>query len=135
MALQNNSIGRFDFIALHGRLQPPREHLEITQRAAVDGTQITKFGKKGVPFQMVSRVDATTYQSARQLARFYLLLINSNPQTLVQAGISSDAEGYRVQVLSVEPLRIAQIRGASGGRHFPSLGWIEATWTLIAIEN
>lgn len=133
MALDTNSIGNFAFIALHGDPAPPREQLEVSARPAVEGVTVTRTGKRGVPFRMRSQVDQASYETARATYRQYVDLIRDDPQVLIQGGVVSTSEFYKVQVLDVRAVRIGPIKSASGGLNSPSLGWLECDWDLIAI--
>ena len=133
MALDTNSIGSFSFIALLGDLVPPREQLEVSARPAVEGVTVTRTGKRGMPFRLRSQVDQASYAAARATYRQYVDLIRDDPQVLIQGGVVSTSEFYKVQVLDVRAVRIGPIKSASGGLFAPSLGWLECDWDLIAI--
>lgn len=133
MALGTNSIGDFTFIALLGGREPPREQLEIEARPSVDGLTIIRTGSRGTPFRLRSQVDAASYNGAWTTFRQYLALIKSDPVVLTQGGIVSTAEGFKVQVLNVHPVKIGPIKSASGGLNTPSLGWLECDWDLVAV--
>lgn len=135
MALGTNSLGDFSFIALLGNREPPRQQLEIEARPSVDGLTIIRTGSRGTPFRLRSQVDAASYNAAWTTFRSYLGLISADPVVLTQGGIVSTAEGYKVQVLDVRPVRIGPIKTASGGLNAPSLGWVECDWDLVAVTQ
>jgi hypothetical protein len=137
MALLDNSIGAHRFIAIYGVPEPPREVLELDERGGTDGTEITKLGIKGRPFQLVTHVDAVSYNFARSTFDQYRLLIADPPVDLIVGGVNSSAANppYKVKVLNVTPIRIDRIAGAVGGLNAPSAGWLECAWDLIAIPN
>lgn len=131
--MAKNSIGSFEFIALQGSLAAPREMVAVDQRPGVNGTELTKLGKKGEPFQMVSQVDAPNYDAARALYLQYLDLVGANPVDLVQGGKGIAGEAYSVAVLGVEIGRISPISRSVGGLNSPSNAFLECLWTLIAV--
>lgn len=133
MAVTTNSIGNFSFIALLGDPMPPREQLEVAARAAVEGVTVTRTGKRGVPFRLRSMVDQESYTAARATYLQYVDLIRDNPQSLIQGGIDSTSQQYKVQVLDVRAVRIGPLKSPVGGLNSPSLGWLECDWDLIAI--
>jgi hypothetical protein len=133
MALGDNYIGDFRFIALLGNREPPRQQLEIEARPSVDGLTIIRTGSRGTPFRLRSQVDAASYNAAWTTFRQYLNLTNSDPVVLTQGGIVSTSEGFKVQVLDVRPVRIGPIKTSSGGLNAPSLGWVECDWDLVAV--
>lgn len=135
MALGTNQIGDFIFIALLGQREPPRQQLEIEARPSVDGLTIIRTGSRGVPFRLRSQVDQGTYNGAWTTFRSYLALINADPVAMVQGGINSTAEGFKVQVLDVRPVKIGPIKSSSGGLNAPSAAWLECDWDLVAIAN
>lgn len=135
MALTTNKIGAFTFIALMGERVPPAQVNAIDSRAGVQGEEFTLLGKKGQPFAVVSQVDADDYNAAWTTFNSYLAACASDAVEMIQGGISTVAEGYKVKVLAVTPVRIITIRGASGNKQAaaPNTGFVEARWDLIAV--
>lgn len=135
MPVTTNSIGDFSFIALLGQREPPRQQLEIEARPSVDGLTIIRTGTRGAPFRLRSQVDAASYNAAWTTFRSYLALIAADPVAMIQGGINSTAEGFKVQVLDVRPVKIGPLKTPVGGLNAPSLGWLECDWDLVAIAN
>jgi hypothetical protein len=133
MTLTDNSIGDFDFLALIGNPVPPVERVSIDQRPAIDGTTITRDGNRGAPFSMMSRADALNYGAAIQRFQEYVQSCGGKPVTLIQGGVSSDARGFKVVVLSVQRLRAASLSRSIGGAYGGAI--LECRWDLIAIAN
>jgi hypothetical protein len=153
MALTDNKIGDFDFLALIGNPLPPVEAVSIDQRPAVAGTSVTRgaplrdeFGdvqidnqgnpiraKQGQPFVMMSRADAANYAAAIQLFDLYVQSCGANPVTMLQGGVSSDSRGFKVVVFSVQRLRAVSVSRSVGGVYGGAI--LECRWDLIAIAN
>jgi hypothetical protein len=133
MAL-DNKLGPHTFLGLTGDISPPKEVVSADERPAVNGTELTKEGQKGRPFVMVSWVDAESYDAARADALEYRDLIGAEPVEMVVGGVSSNLEGYKVAVLDVQA-KASALAASKGGLNAPSLGLVEAQWTLIAIAN
>lgn len=134
MAFLQNSIGRFNFTGLTGTLSPPREIVSLDERPAVNGTELTKEGTKGRPFQVETWYDVASYAAARALGLEYRELIGGEPVELVKADVSSFLEGYSVAVLDVQ-YEATALAGSVGGLNPPAYGMVRAQWTLIAISN
>jgi hypothetical protein len=137
MALLDNKIGTEEFVSIIGTWIPPAEQVEVDQRPGVDGTQVTKVGKKGRPFTVLTRVDTNDYPAAHDALQRYQGLIDGEPITMIQGGVSSDTLGFKVQILDVQPRRIQAIKNPSGAgaKSSDGTGWIEAVWQLIGIAN
>lgn len=137
MALPENSIGPYNFVTLLGQVLPLRETLEMDQRGGVDGTEFTKLGEKGQPFQIVSQVDSESYDNAWQTLHGYRSLISDPPKELVVHNTPFSTFGYNVKVLAVNPLPNSPraIRSVTGGLFPPSRAWLECVWDLIAVKN
>jgi len=137
MPLLDNKIGEKNFIALLGNVIPPTEMVEIDQRPAVDGTEVTRTGSKGKPFQMLSRVDTRNYADCHYLVDEYKTLIGDEPVDLVQGGVSMASRGFKVVVLNVEMFRALAISAAVGANLQLSQprGLLECRWDLIAIAD
>lgn len=137
MALQNNSIGAFDFITLLGQVVPPSYQVLTEDRPGVDGTEFILAGNKGRPFSLVSQVDCASYTAALLTFDFYLGLKVVAPVPLIQAGVLSFSRGFLVKVINVElmPGSPKTIRGAVGNKLGPSpnQGFLECRWDLVAV--
>ena len=134
MALRDNRIGDFEFISLRGAMERPKLRISIDVRPGVDGVELVQSGKHGEPFQLMSFVDAETYESGRAEARAYESLIGEDAVTLVVGGVSSVDEGYKVVVLNVRDAQVMPCRRAIGGLRENSQAVIRAIWDLIAVE-
>lgn len=135
MALHENSIAGFQFISLEGELAPPAHQIVTDDRPGVDGSEHTLVGKKGRPFSLLSRVDVADYAAAKSKFAGYRLLIEFDAVALIQGGVSTTGEGYKVKVLDVIARRMFTIRGATGYRiDATSQGFLEAEWILQAVE-
>lgn len=130
--MAENSIGEFLFLEIRGEVIPTREQLEMDQRNGINGTEFTLTGTKGEPFQLLTRVDAPSYPDALQFAQDYGSLIELGAQDLILHDVLFTQQ---VKVLKVTPVRIHAIRSGIGGIFYPSLGWIEAVWDLIAVDR
>ncbi len=131
MAL-THSIGRFTFLGLSGEVSPPKEIVSADERPAVNGTELTKEGTKGRPFIMFSWVDAESYASAHNRGLEYRELVGGDPVELIQADCAFSLAGFKVAVLDVT-YKATAIGTSHGGLNPPSLGYLEAQWTLLAI--
>lgn len=136
MALKDNSIGTFQFIALIGEPIAPTQRVMLDDRPGVTGTEVTLLARKGRPFQLISQVDAVDYDDANDLYLSYRETIEQDALELTKGGISTLAsDNYNVKVIDVVPLRILPIRGAVGNKiaSTGNQGFCECQWTLIAV--
>ncbi len=130
MSLLDNSIGDFAFLALAGEIEPPREILEIEERAGIQGSEVTRMGAKGRPFVLQSRVDLQSYEEAKTLLDDYLGLVGADPVSVTQGGVTSQ---YLFIVLNINVLRIPPVAGGVGGFNSNPRALLECRWTLLAI--
>ena len=130
-----NSIGQFEFLALHGNVEPLKEQTVVLSRPGVTGVAVWKTGTRGVRFTLRSVVDAESFEAARQLFADYKGSIGQDPVELVWSDLSLAGEGFQVIVLDVRPANIRGILGGVGGLNSPSLGWCECDWDLVAVTN
>lgn len=133
MALLDNSIGAETFLGIRGPLAPAKEILSLDERPGVNGTEVTKEGKKGRPFTVRTWVDAASYEAARTKFIDYTDLIGTDAAILIRGGVSSLAEGYRVIILDVREVYIGKIVPGPGGLNAPSAGYIECDWDLLPV--
>ena len=130
-----NSIGEFQFLALHGDPEPLKEQTVVLARPGVTGVAVWKTGVRGVRFTLRSVVDAESFEAARQLFADYKGSIGQDPVSLIWSDLALDGEGFQVIVLDVRPASIRGILGGVGGLNPPSLGWCECDWDLVAVTN
>lgn len=127
------SIGAFQFFTLIGTPEPPKRDLEIIARQGVNGVAVWDTGTRGHPFTVRSQVDQRDLEHAWTTWHEYVAEIGE-VRPLYWASITP--VNYKVLIKDVTDHRIKPIApGSSGGYHFPSLAWLEATWTLIAIPE
>ena len=136
-----NQFGNFRFVAFHrpeDRGAPPvlcTEETEIIQRPGIDGTGVIRLGRKGVAFQMRSVVDAPSFDGAVWLADQYRRSRGLGPYGIIWGGVNFAANYGTVYVpLDVQIIKCRRIGAAVGGLFAPSLGLVEAVWTMIPIE-
>jgi hypothetical protein len=116
MAVATNSIAQFFFCSLEGNPVPPYELVGEEDRPGVLGTEFQLMGTKGEAFQLVSKADVDSYEEARQLLRYYQDLTKQGAVELVQGGISSTDENYKVKVVRVSQMWCGPIVGAVGNK-------------------
>ena len=133
MAYLENKIGDFPFVSLAGEIIPPAEACVLSDRPGVDGTEKILVGNKGQPFQMVSQVDAESYAAGMIYVDSYKALIAGDAVTLVQGGVNCDGRGFKVHVCGVQASCRVITTPVGNKIHPPSLGWVTATWQLIAV--
>lgn len=139
MALQDNSIGAFDFITLLGQVVPPSYQVLTEDRPGVDGTEFILAGNKGRPFSLVSQVDCASYTAAVATFQNYLGLKVVAPVPLIQGGVNYLTYAILFKVVNVElmPGSPKTIRGAVGNKLGPSpnQGFLECRWDLVAVPT
>lgn len=134
MAIATNRIGTFGFSALLGNPIVPRMLVAENDRPGSAGTEFMLVGKKGDRFVLISHVDTDTYEDARDLYPKYLALTASGALELVQGGVSSTDQNYKVKVVDVIQLDAKQLRGACGNRQSnQSLGFLVCRWELKSV--
>lgn len=130
-----NQIGPFPFLDLVGGVVLPQESAEVLERPGVDGVGLKFLGRRGRPFTLHSRVDAQSLEDAHVAGRNYQQLVNNGIlYSVAQHDVDYTNFGVEFAVLAVENLRIRAAWILRGGLFPPSLGWIEADWTLVALE-
>lgn len=140
MARKEYKIGNFDFLTIDGVPMPPQELLALDQRHGVDGTEITRLGKKGEPFQLQTTRDYATYGTCFEFLKNYLDMIGDGPKDLLLADQDVSAFGYRVNVLKVRSIRITRVAASVGGlvagppAEGVMIGYMVCLWDLIATE-
>lgn len=135
-----NQLGNFYFVALHGptdRGTPPTllaEQVETHQRPGVDGTAIIKLGRKADAFQMRSVVDTPSFAAAVYLASQYMTYQGQGPYGLIWGSVNFLSEFNVLYVpIKIEITKVRRLSCAAGGLYPPSLGLVEALWTLQPI--
>ncbi len=136
MAIPVNLIKGSYFMSLVGQIEPPRAMLEVDQRGGVDGSEILRTGKRGVPFTLVSTVDCSSYADGQWIFKneYQQLWIEADAGNLVQSDYDVSTDGYYVKVLGVRMLSLRQARVIVGGLNYTSGAILICEWTLLAIE-
>jgi hypothetical protein len=136
-----NRFGNFFFVSFHrpdGSGSPPEilcEQTEVVQRPGSNGAGVILLGRKGKPFQMRSFVDTETFADAEELSEHYIDVIGTGPYGIIWGGINFLSRHDVVYVpLAVEGIKLKQLRASAGGLYPPSLGSVEALWTLLPVE-
>ena len=130
-----NQIGAFKFLDLVGGIRLPQEESELLVRPGVDGVGIKFQGLRGKPFTLHSKVDAEDLADAHTAGRNYQQLVNNGfLYSVAQQGIDYTNFGVEFAVLEVQNIRVSGRLLVMGGLFPPSLAWIEADWTLIAVS-
>ena len=136
MAIPECKIGTTKVLFWLG--QPPqflRQEIVADQRPGVDGTELTRIGTRGVPFQLGSQVDVHDIDDGWTVFHSYLDLINGDPLPLMWYDRQSVVSGFKVQVLDVRMVRLHTITNAIGGLNPPSGAFLECVWDLLAIAT
>ena len=129
-----NQIGPFRFLDLIGGIVLPQSMASLLERPGVDGLGLKFEGVRGRPFQLHSKVDAFDLADAHQAGRNYQQLVNNGfIYSIAQQGVDYTNFGVEFAVLEVANLRVSGRLLTMGGLFPPSLGWIEADWTLVAV--
>lgn len=136
-----NQFGNFEFVSFHrveDRAAPPEilaQQTETVQRPGSDGTGVINLGRKGTAFQMRSFVDTTSQAAAVQLAKLYKGCIGTGPYGIIWGGANyTDLHDVVYVPLEVQIIKVKQLRACAGGIYPPSLGGLEAIWTLQPIQ-
>lgn len=125
-----NSIGTEQFLSLQGPPSLLKTSLERLQRPGVDGTGFWDVGRHGRPFSLRSACDYASFSAAMEAFERYRTMIDDPPKTVTYGGVDLDTQAL-FQVLDVNIVVISALGSASdGGLNSPSLGWLEAEWTL-----
>lgn len=127
-------IDRFAFISLSAPPEYPAQTVDIEARAGQDGSALWILGRRGMPFQVESIVEAPTVAEAAVLLRRYRELIGDFPVDMKWAGF--DVVGVTYAVLDVQPVSrgIHAVLFGKGGTAGPaaiSLGVCRCVWTLL----
>jgi len=129
-----NQIGPFLFLDLAGGIDQLQLDVEAEQRPGVDGTELRSLGIKGKPFTVRSKCDAFNVLDAQNQFYNYCQLIGTAVQPVIQYGTDYTMFGVGYVVMRLQPLRVRANFFFTGGLFPPSLGWIEAAWTLLAVK-
>lgn len=139
MARLNYKIGFYDFLSIEGNPLPPSEMITLDQRHGVNGTELTRVGKKGEPFQLVTHRDYPTFLATFNYLKFYQDLIGKPPVSLIIADENMDWFNFKINVLAVRPIRRMAL-GQSVGNLSPApapsehLGFMSCLWDVISTE-
>ena len=135
-----NQFGDFYFVSFHrpeDRAAPPEilaQMTDVIQRPGSEGTGVVNLGRKGAAFQMRSFVDTTSQAAAVALAKLYKASVGTGSYGIVWGGANyTDIHQVAYVPLAVDILKITQLRACAGGLYPPSLGGLEALWTLQPI--
>jgi len=129
-----NQIGAFKFLDLVGGIVLPQSMAELLERPGVDGLGLKFTGTRGRPFTLHSRVDAEDLADAHQAGRNYQQLVNNGfIYSIAHQGIDYTNFGVEFAVLEVSNIRVSGRLLLMGGLFPPSLAWIEADWSLVAV--
>lgn len=138
MSRREYKIGNYDFLTIEGTPIPPRPMVIMDQRHGVDGTEFTRVGKKGEPFQLVTSRDYGSYSLCFTYLNDYEALIGGDPVELLIADENMQWSGFKVNVLAVRPVRIMRIDTAVGALsnevNGVKRGFMSCVWELIATE-
>lgn len=130
-----NQIAQFKFLDLVGGIRLPQEEAELLERPGVDGVGLQFQGLRGKPFTLHSKVDAEDLADAHAAGRNYQQIVNNGfLYSIAHQGIDYTNFGVEFAVLEVANIRVSSRWLLMGGLFPPSLGWIEADWTLVAVQ-
>ena len=132
MAFTVNKIDNLDFITLEGAIVPPYQRSELLQRQGLDGTQITRIGRKG---ELISTVDAKTVAHASQLYDSYLAKVVNQLYDVEQHSVKTSTRmpAFKCAVLEVKELEKRAIETPVGNTfNPPSKALLVCRWVLIA---
>jgi hypothetical protein len=136
MAYATQKIGPHEFAALRGNWKPPAEKLRVDARPGVDGVEVTKEGKRGEPFTLVSVVDCEDYKDAQDTYDDYLELTEADPVPVTLGNESSTARDFLCQVIDVQQMRAAKTANVIGNTQSEAGGAIlVCRWTLFSIAE
>ena len=132
MANFDNQIGTFFFLSLQGSLEFQGERVDITQRRGVTGTEVTKLGKRGEPFVLISVRDEEDIDGAYNSFTLMRNLVGGPPVNVKKDGFG-DNGADKVSVLNVKIVRIAAVTQSVGGFLANPQAMAVFEWTLIAV--
>jgi hypothetical protein len=130
------SIGPFKFLALRGQIAPPSERIEVLRRPGINGAAFMEMGRVSEEFVLRSQVDMVSPWHAHWWFGEYLKLKEDDPVPLVKDDVDmvSLIRPFIVKVIDVKMALIEARIGGVGGLNEPSEAWLEADWTLVAVE-
>lgn len=130
-----NRIGQFLFTVMEGPPDTLKNTVQVIRRPGVAGAAIWNMGQMSKSFTVRTGLDTTTFDWARSYFALYCQLIGAGPQAFAWSGYNLATEGFVVAVEDVKPVpgRTIGMLGGVGGLSPPSLGWVEADWTLVPI--
>lgn len=112
----------------------PKQMTEVESRPGVDGVSVLLFGKKGVPFQMISGVDVDDREAAEEKLRAYGELSGQIVE-VVWNGVNYTAyHNTKFVVLFVDGVLMKRLSAASGGLSTGKQFWVSAVWTLVGFD-
>jgi len=114
MAVLENKIGVYSFLAIAGEPPVPQEQIAIAQRPGVDGIELIKLGIKSRPVTLRCIRDCADPTDVQMLLEEFLLL-KETPQELIHNGVSSHIHWYNISILDVVVAMQQPISKAIGG--------------------
>jgi hypothetical protein len=130
-----NSIAQFEFIALHGHPEPPRENTIVIGRAGVRGNSVWLDAEHGRPFKLRSVTDCSDIKEGRWGYEEYRKLIGGDPVELVWEDQPMSAEGFKVIVLDVHLIDLHAIVTPVGGFNPDNQALLTCEWDLFSIAT
>jgi hypothetical protein len=126
-------IGPEPFLDIRGVPDLLKARLQLVVRSGVDGTAIWDDGTRGQPFTVRAISDAETIGDAFDKFVRCTQLVDADPIDVRWAGAWLSMLGVLYQVLDVRPVEVCSLANASGGMNWPSLGWCELEFDLLAV--
>lgn len=129
-----NAIGNQNFTILLGNPQSIAERVEVITRPGVDGFGVRRLGRRGEPFELLSKTDFATGVIGRLIFEQYVKMIADDKHHLRWEGIDFTP---KVIVLDVTQERLKVVTSITGGINVAQGGSgaiLEAKWTLAFIN-
>lgn len=128
-------IGPHQFVELIRMPALPGQQVEVIQRPGVLGTALRRLGRRGEPFEVVSRVDTESIADGHTKFYEYSLLRGRSPVEVIWDDVHLLTHDTLFGVLSVQILRLKAISTAVGGLNSPSAAWLECLWSMVAVNE
>jgi hypothetical protein len=131
-----NAIGEYEFLFLHGQIEPPRHNCLVLARAGVKGNSVWLDEKHGQSFKLRSVLDVYDLYDGRVAYNNYLELIGKDPMELIQNEQSASDEGFLVVVLDVKLIDLRAMETPCGGfDDANNRARLECEWELLSVLN